>query len=765
MRIQLTAVLVLLFQLALNAQFETTYKPIVSHGTLPKDFVTLSSKKYEEARAKLSKSEKRSLRKSKENFLLQTNFSIDEMLLSGRVLFNDPLADFVNKVADKALSGDPATRQALRFYVLKSSAVNAFATNQGVVCVTMGMLAQVENEAELAFVLCHEAVHYKEQHAINKYLEADKVQRGKGAYKQMTLDEKFISKCSFSKEQEKEADEKGLQLFLKSNYSTENLMGVYDVLKYSYLPFDDIDFDKAFLENNTLKFPDTYVQKETKAITTATIDDDDERSTHPNLKSRRQGTQDAIAGANNAGKSDYLVGESRFNEVREMARFELSRIYTLNQRYELGIYNSYMLLKKYPNNLYLKKNVAYCLAGLAQYSSISEFKEVHKDYIDIEGKQQAVYFLMNKLDENFGDLTTVAVAYIAKLKTEYPKDKEITELFNSQVRTLVGKNHLLYSDFSRFAPTPAEVVDSVKAAEYEKLVQDSIAAAAKNAANDKPVKSKYDKLRELETGVALPKGSGIVTGGRFIKYALVDYMNEPWFKDAFDKADKASNDVTEIVIDDDVNYRYRYRENKTYALGLDKIVIVDPYFARINATKKSDYKYLQSEAGQVDFAERLKANAKTAKLEVEVLNTKNLEESECEKVNDIAIMEEYISERLDHKKGVNLPYAERERLLAIAEKYGTDHFMWTGTISLTDISTLKRLVIPTAIVPVILPFTLPAMINRGQYTIYFALVYNVATDKLEYSTFREINNRTRGYILDSHIYDVFNQIKTKAKKK
>lgn len=38
MRIQLTAVLVLLFQLALNAQFETTYKPIVSHGTLPKDF-------------------------------------------------------------------------------------------------------------------------------------------------------------------------------------------------------------------------------------------------------------------------------------------------------------------------------------------------------------------------------------------------------------------------------------------------------------------------------------------------------------------------------------------------------------------------------------------------------------------------------------------------------------------------------------------------------------------------------------------------------
>ena len=92
-------------------------------------------------------------------------------------------------------------------------------------------------------------VHYTEKHAIEKYVEAAKLDNGKNAYKNRNLNEQILSQCAFSKEQEKEADEKGLQLFLKSGYSTEHLMGVYDVLKYSFLPFDDITYDKSFLEN------------------------------------------------------------------------------------------------------------------------------------------------------------------------------------------------------------------------------------------------------------------------------------------------------------------------------------------------------------------------------------------------------------------------------------------------------------------------------------------------------------------------------------
>lgn len=744
------------------AQFDKDYTPVVSKGTLPKDFVTLSSEKYEEQRLGLSKEEKKKIRKSKETFLLQSNFGLDEILLSGKVLFNDPMAEYVNKVADKVLESDKQTRSKLRFYVLKSSAVNAFATNQGVIFVTVGMLAQLENEAQLAYILSHEVVHYKEQHAIEKYLEADNISKGKGAYKQMTFDEKFVSKCAFSKEQEKEADEKGLQIFLSSSYSSEEMIGVYDVLKYAYLPFDDVAFEKEFLENATLKIPERYLLTETKTITTADIDDDDNRSTHPNLKSRRKTTEESIKGADNTGKTTYAVSEQQFKQTREIARFELCRLYTLRHDYEKGLYNAYLMLKTYPENLYLRKTVANCLAGLAQYSTISEFYKVHYDQDVIEGQSQAVYFMMDKLDSVRGDLTIVALAYIAKLKKDYPNDYEVNLLFESQMKTLVKKNNFNYSDFSRFAPTPAAIVDSLKAVEKELLEKE------KTTEKEPVAKSKYEKLREKEKGTDV-KAPSVVSGGRYVKYAFVEFMNEEWFKTAFEKADdqpQNTDRVREVDIDEEMSTRKRYYDKRTYALGVNKIVVVDPYFARINARKKDKYKFLESEAGQVGFAERLKQNAVAAKLEMDVLNSKDLNEQEVQKVNEIALLEDYISDRLNHEKEVNLPFPEAQRLKDLAAKYNTDHFMWTGTISLTDRNRWNALLIMYSILfPPSLPFTLPPLINGGQYTMYFALMFNVETNKVELATYREIQNRTRGYLLDSHIYDVLNQVKSSPKKK
>ena len=763
MRKLFTSVILLLFITeCLQAQFETNYTPMVSSGNLPKDFVTLSSQKYESEKASLSKKEKRGTRKSKEKFILQSNFGVDDILLSGRVLFNDPLSAYVNKVADKLLEADPGTRSKLRFYVLKSSAVNAFTSNQGVIFVTAGLLAQVENEAQLAYILSHEVVHYKEQHAIEQYLEEDKLAKGKSAYKRMTLDEKLISKCAFSKEQEKEADEKGLQIFLASKYSTEALMGIYDVLKYAYLPFDDITFDKTFLENQTLKLPEHYILKETKAITTADIEDEDERSTHPNLKARRAATEKVLTSVNNGGKSTYLVGEAEFTRVREIARFEICRLYVLRHRYEQGLYTAYMLLKKYPENLYLKKIVAMCLSGLSQYSKIDKFDDVHIEHDEMEGKGQAVSYLMHKLDSVRGDITVVSVAYLAKLKKQYPNDEEVNELFNCQVKMLVKRNHYNLSDFSKYAPTPAALVDSLKAVEK--------AATAGNDtipdANNELGKSKYEKLRATETAPA-KKAPTVVSGGPFTKYAFVEYMNEIWFTNAFDKADRKEkdDDLPVVDIEEEASDRKRYFDKRTYALGAKKVVIVDPYFARINARKKDKYKFLESEAGQVDFSERLKQNAKAAKLEVEVLNTKNLKETETEKINELSLLGDYISDRIDHEKDITLPCMERDRIKAIAKKYNTDYFMWTGTISLTDKNRFNAfLIMYSILIPPSMPFILPSLINGGQYTLYFTLVYDVKTDKVRFASFREINNRTRGYLLDSHIYDVFNQIKSTAKK-
>ena len=739
--------------LAMFAQFETDYKPVVSKGALPKDFVTRSSDKYIQAKAELESNDKKATRKSKETFLLQSSFGVDEMLLSGKVVFNDPMAEYVNKVADKLLANDPTLRSQVRFYILRSSQVNAFATNQGVIFVTMGLLAQLENEAQLAFILAHEVTHYTEKHAIEKYLEVENIDRGKGSYRDLTFDDKDLAKSVFSKDQEKEADEKGIEIFLKSSYSTQQLMGVYDVLKYAYLPFDDITFDKSFLENKYLKFPDGYVIKDTKPIDTKDIEDDDDRNTHPSIVERRAYTDKAISKANNEGKSTYIVGESQFNQVREMARFELCRLYTLHRRYEAGIYTSYMLLKKYPNNLYLKKNVAYCLAGLSEYSNEDEFSEVHRKAEKIEGKGQAVYELMHKLDSIKGDMNVIALAYTLKLKSEYPNDKEVDEVYHRLLNTLVHKADKKLNNYSENEP----VIDTTTTA-------GTVTTTKVDTVVDEMSKSKYEKLRQQETQAKYE--SGLPANLPFTAYAFIEFMKDGRLQRDFAKAEKEEDKENELKISDTRN-RYRRRKEKIFALGIEKVVVVDPYFARVDARKKEKFKYLESENGQVDFAERLKLNAKKAKVDLEVLNTKNLVESETDKMNEISVLDEYISERLSHEDGVQMPYAERERIKEIAKKYDTKYFMWAGAISASEKNGRSRagLIVLSVFVPPLLLYTLPKMINAGHYTVYFSIMYNVETDKLTYVTYREIENRTRGYILNSHLYDSFNQIKSKKKDK
>ena len=267
MRIYVPLLAALLCSTAASAQFETNYTPVQNRGQLPNDFVTLSSEKYSAEKASL-KHDKGGAKKAKDQFILESNFEIDALLLSGKVVFNDPMSDYVNKVADKVLANDPETRKKLRFYILKSTYVNAAATNQGIIFVNMGLLAQLENESQLAYILSHEIIHYKNKHSINHAVEADKIDRGKGSYKTFSKNEKLIANRSFSKELETEADLQGWDIFKKTKYNSSNLISVYDVLKYAYLPFDDVPFDMSTLENSTYKIPANFIIKETQPINT-----------------------------------------------------------------------------------------------------------------------------------------------------------------------------------------------------------------------------------------------------------------------------------------------------------------------------------------------------------------------------------------------------------------------------------------------------------------------------------------------------------------
>ena len=107
-----------------------------------------------------------------DQFWLGQHHAIDEILMSGKLSFGDPVSVYLNKIVDRILADDPVLRKQIRVYYYHSPGVNAFAVADGIIAIYTGLLAHVKSEAELAFVLSHEIAHYVEEHMYASYEQA-----------------------------------------------------------------------------------------------------------------------------------------------------------------------------------------------------------------------------------------------------------------------------------------------------------------------------------------------------------------------------------------------------------------------------------------------------------------------------------------------------------------------------------------------------------------------------------------------------------------
>ncbi|MBX7052510.1 MAG: M48 family metallopeptidase, partial [Flavobacteriales bacterium] len=258
-RLYVVAILILNLFSFTYGQGNLDYRPLESVGEIPAEFRSMTANKVRKAQIEEDHSD-RTIREQRtvNDFLLRNNYFVDELLNSGKVLFGDPLSQYVNDVANKLLIQDEALKSKLRFYILKSDEVNAFATNVGVIFITVGLLAKIENEAQLAFVLAHEIAHVEKFHSIESVLAADKLLNGnRRDYSNYQSKIRVLS--SFSREKEFEADSVGFFRYIKSGYSPEASSQMMDVLRENEMPLYEFAFDPSFLEIDQMQFPEEFV--------------------------------------------------------------------------------------------------------------------------------------------------------------------------------------------------------------------------------------------------------------------------------------------------------------------------------------------------------------------------------------------------------------------------------------------------------------------------------------------------------------------------
>ncbi|MCF8330892.1 MAG: M48 family metalloprotease [Bacteroidales bacterium] len=719
------------------------HQTLRSGGDLPKDFLTFSIENYDKAAEKqILDSDRRKTTKYKESFLTKSHWYLNRMLRGGSIMFNDPITKYVQDVADFVLKDYPGIRANLRFYTAKHASVNAFSTDAGIIIFNTGLIAQLENEAQLAFVIAHEVVHYYNKHGITGYLEEKLIGEEYKDLDSWTFNEMFyLAKNQRSREMEMEADELGFEKFYtKTEYSPKAALGVMDVLQYAYLPFNEIKFSPGFLTNQYFSIPDKFMLDELKPISVGD-DYNDKRSSHPSVRKRRENLKDMIGleGDKNE-KRDFIISEKRFYETRKLARYETIRKHMINRDYPRALYDAYVMMQQDPDDDYLKKITAGTLYGLSIYKSNHTDGPVVSDYEDIEGESQQVYYMMDEMSDEWANV--IAMQYAWRLYKNDPDDRYLAEITEHLMVNMIQQEKLHLDGFYDVSKEVlANLIDSTEKETDNKQL------------------SKYDRIRKKNKEQQLKRGE------EEYRFALVDMVNDKDFLDAFEQAEEyvkeleeeetySYDDLDEIYGDNDA----RGKDRKADIPGVDRVFMIDPMYLYINEKDDEIIQYFKTEKKQQQMSESIVKSSNDLKLEAIMMDPWTLQKEEVDRYNDIVLLKDWMTEYFAHSDIHIIPFASND-VYPLMEDYDTKYLNWMGTISGRVKDGSKFITGCLYLYIGLVPLAIYEWVKPNYQMILFNTLIDLEEADIRFSYRYATDNNAGKYRLQARIYDILNQIK------
>ncbi len=172
----------------------------------------------------------------------------DNLNRSNQLLKDERITGYLNDVGNKILAGNKKVPFDFQFSVVKSSAINAFATPGGFVFVNAGLITLVNNESELAGVLSHEIAHVNSRHVAQMIAKqktmtlatlgailAGAILGGGGTGTAATMGFSLATAAhlslQYSREFEEEADRLGLQYLVSAGYDPHGMPDFLKIMK------------------------------------------------------------------------------------------------------------------------------------------------------------------------------------------------------------------------------------------------------------------------------------------------------------------------------------------------------------------------------------------------------------------------------------------------------------------------------------------------------------------------------------------------------
>lgn len=731
LKLSLSILLFLIFS-QLNAQVDfNNYTTTMSKGKIPEDFTKQTYKKVQEDIQK----GKEELNQTQERIFFEgTNYAIDEILHSGLVIYGDEMSNYITEVADHLLRNDSDLRLKLRFYIIKSNSSNAFSTDQGIVFVTTGLLSQLTSEAQIAYVLAHEISHYTEKHVVETF---DYKTKG---YRQ---NDRIASLSQYSKDKEFEADRLGVKLYNQAGYSEDEIISTFDVLMYSYLPFDEVLFPTSYFNKDGFFVPQTLFPNKKYEIQ-AVEDYDDANSSHPNIKKRKEAAEKEIGTYSNWTNVTQILGEDRFKRIRNIARFESVRNDIIDNQYGNALYSIFILEKDFPSSMYLKRMKAQTWMNLMLYKADNKSSQTIQKTSELEGESATLHYFLKKLSKE--GLISLALRQVYDLYMANPNDEEIKAVYNKFVKDLAANSTFKLEKLSKKSFNDA-------AQDFLKTAKDSIKPIEKDTVAKT---SKYDKIKSKKNA----DNPSNFDSSKFYLYGLNDILEDRSFADfyaekkaEYDKLEKEKEEYNALTKKEKKEYDKEH-QNTTESLGIKELIVVEPM---VLSYKHGEVDNIKSEKLESDFSEAIESSAELAGIKTYSVDSRTLASKGTQGYNERSILINMLNQ-IAQDEDINIFPVDYQLLHQISEDYGTSKVMFSLVEHEYSANISASGVLSSIIIYPILFIYVPVGILSGSNTEMNMLILDLESGKIENGVSYYFKDAPKKLQLGAHMYDIFKSL-------
>lgn len=745
----LVLALALFFSFHSIAQIDfNNYVTLQAQGDIPDDFTKQTFDKLTEE----LKKGRSDIKKSKQrDFLEGTNYAIDNILHSGVVVYGDEITNYVNEIADKLLANDSELRSKLRFYTIKSNATNAFSTDQGIVFVTTGLIAQLTSEAQLAFILAHEISHYTEKHVVETY---------DWRLKNNHQDDHIERLSQYSQEKEFEADRLGIEMYKAAGYASSEIVPTFDVLMYSYLPFDDIEFPKTYFNTANIFVPETLFPSKKFPIK-AEEDYDDSESSHPNIKKRKEASQEEIGKLSGWGAATEFLGKERFATMRTISRFESVRTDILNTNYADALYSIFLLERDYPQSMYLKRMKAQIWLNFSTYKNENKSSQLVKKASELEGESAALHAFLKKLNKE--GLATLALRQVHDLHKASSSDDELSVIYKRTVQEACTTKKFKLENFSKktFQQAAQEFIvaqDSIaKSKSKEETAEGTGTKGSKKG-------TKYDRIKDKKN-ISKPEN---FDSTNFYLYGISDII-----KDAeFDAIYKEINEELEAEEIADKKYdqltakeKFAYDEKvaaEESQLGLTHLIVVEPM---LESYKNGSINHVKSEKLEQVFAQSIEESALDAGIKTYPIDSRTLAKKGTQGFNERSLLINLLGQLSDGDKDMHIFPVDYQLLKTISTDYGTSKAMFSLVQHEYDADINPLSLLSAIFVYPALLIYVPLQFFSGSHTQMNVVLLDLDNGLIDWGTGYYFKDNPKKLQLGAHMYAIFQDLSKKPTNK